>query len=316
MRPVRPILLAALAALLSTAAQVGALRSPGFRAAAGSVANTGQADVVERGTLRLHYVQKPIGYERYELARAGAGLRLSSEFDFTDRGGRVQLAATLQTQPDLTPIAFKAAGKSYRFVNVDSEVTVEGGEAIVRADGGRARVPLPPPFFTVDGYAPFAVQMLLLRYWKQHGRPRTLRTVPGLPVNDVIVEARGQDRFRVGANTITLDRFAIDGVVWGRETLWLDDRGSLAAAITRAGGLGFEAVREDLEPALVAFVERATRDRIGDLERVTQQMPPLKSGTYALAGATVIDGTERPPIADAIVVVRDGPSPMSDRAAR
>ena len=28
-----------------------------------------ERDRTERGTLRLHYVQKPIGYERYELVR-------------------------------------------------------------------------------------------------------------------------------------------------------------------------------------------------------------------------------------------------------
>ena len=55
---------------------------------------------------------------------------------------------------------------------------------------------------------------------------------------------------------------AVDGVVWGRETLWLDERGSIAAAITRAGGLSFEAVREDLEPALAGFV--AARDARSD----------------------------------------------------
>jgi len=29
----------------------------------------GQTPAVERGTLRLHYVQKPIDHERYDLAR-------------------------------------------------------------------------------------------------------------------------------------------------------------------------------------------------------------------------------------------------------
>ena len=74
---------------------------------------------IERGTLRLHYVQKPIGYERYEVApdgdvsRRSAGganadlLKLTADFDFTDRGGRVQLAATLRDQgrlhADLVP---------------------------------------------------------------------------------------------------------------------------------------------------------------------------------------------------------------------
>src|SRR5256885_1743490 len=110
MRSVRLILLAAIAALLSTDAHVGPRRSLTLSAAAAAPANAGQADVVERGTLRLHYVQKPIGYERYEVTRDGAGLRLSSQFDFTDRGAPVHLAATLQTRADVTPISFKATG--------------------------------------------------------------------------------------------------------------------------------------------------------------------------------------------------------------
>src|SRR6185369_9813821 len=95
-------------------------------------------------------------------------------------------------------------------------------------------------------------------------------------------------------------------VVWGRETVWLDERGGLAAAITRAGGLSFEAVREDLEPALVGFVQRATRDRIADLEAITRHTALLKSGTYAMVGATVVDGTGGPAIPDGVIVVRDG----------
>ena len=264
------------------------------------------ADSVERSTLRLHYVQKPIGYERYEIVRDGDALQLSSDFDFTDRGGRVQLTATLRTRRDFTPILFKAAGKSYRFVNVDSEVRIEGASAVVRADGTETRVAVPEPFFTVDGYAPFGAQMLLLRYWKQRGQPRVLRTVPGLPANDVMVESRGREAIRLGSQAVMLDRYVVDGVVWGRETLWLDERGSLAAAITRAGGLSFEAVREDLEPALVAFVQRATADRIGDLEAITRRTQLLRSGTYAMIGGTVIDGTGRPPIADAVVLIQDG----------
>src|SRR5579872_515540 len=84
---------------------------------------------IERGVLRLHYVQKPIGYERYEIGRDGDALLLTSDFDFTDRGGRVQLASTLRTKADFTPIHFTAKGKSYRFVNVDSDVTIDGDTA-------------------------------------------------------------------------------------------------------------------------------------------------------------------------------------------
>jgi imidazolonepropionase-like amidohydrolase len=266
----------------------------------------GAPPAIEQGTLRLHYVQKPIGIERYRIAQDGGALQLSADFDFTDRGGRVQLSATLRTKSDFTPLRYTATGKSYRFVNVDSDVTVNGTSATVHADGADRRVALPPLFFTVDGYAPFAAQMLMLRYWRQHGQPRVLTTIPGLPTNDVIIESRGRDSIRVAGTAVGLDRFAVDGVVWGRETLWLDANGSLAAAITRAGGLSFEAVREDLEPALVELVTLGARDRMADLEAITTANPPLRSGTYALVGGRVVDGTGRDPIPDAVVVVRDG----------
>ncbi|HEV3139309.1 MAG TPA: amidohydrolase family protein [Vicinamibacterales bacterium] len=271
-----------------------------------TVLGAGAQTPVERGVLRLHYVQKEIGVERYDIARAGDGFTLTSDFDFTDRGGRIQLASTLKTRDDLTPIRFTAKGRSYRYVNVDSDVAVDGGHAMVRADGKEQRVDLPPVFYTVDGYAPLSAQMLLLRYWSRHGRPHTMPTVPGLPTNDVAIELRGREAMRVGSRVVALDRYSIDGVVWGRETVWLDESGSLAAAITRAGGLGFEAVRDDLEPLLVPFVERATRDRVRDLETIASQNQPLRSGTYAMVGGTLVDGTGRAPIAESVVLVRDG----------
>ena len=263
---------------------------------------------VEHGTLRLHYVQKPIGYERYDISHDGDAIQMTSDFDFTDRGGNVHLNASLRTKPDFTPIHFTAKGKSYRFVNVDSDVAVDGAAAIatVRADGAEMKVPLPAPFYTVDGYAPFAAQMLMLRYWKTHGQPRIIQSIPGSPTNEVIVESRGHEAIRIGSKTVRLERFVIDGVVWGRETLWLDDDGSLAAAITRAGGLSFEAVREDLESALVSFVQRGTTDRLGDLEAITARTPPLRTGAYAMVGGTIVDGTGRPAIDDGVIVVRDG----------
>ncbi|HZR26991.1 MAG TPA: amidohydrolase family protein [Vicinamibacterales bacterium] len=264
------------------------------------------APATEHATIRLHYLQKPIGTERYDITTDANGLQLTSDFDFTDRGGRVQLTASLHTAPDLTPTAFSAKGKSYRFVNVDSTITIANGTADVNADGQERRVPIAEPFFTVDGYAPFSVQMLLVRYWKAHGQPKIIHTVPGLPTNDVVIEQRGREVLRVGSKTVMLDRFAIDGVVWGRESLWLDESGGFAAAITRAGGLSFEGVREDLAENLGTFVQRGTRDRISDLQGITAHVPPLRSGAYAMTGATLIDGTGAAPIADATILVRDG----------
>src|SRR5581483_4635590 len=65
----------------------------------------------EHGTLTLHYVQKPIGSEHYTVTREGGGVQLTSDIDFTDRGGRVQLESSLKMGSDLRPQAFRAKGK-------------------------------------------------------------------------------------------------------------------------------------------------------------------------------------------------------------
>jgi len=262
-------------------------------------------ELVEEGTLRLYYLKHPLGYERYSLARDGDELLLTSDFDFTDRGGRVQLAASLRMAGDLTPRQFEAKGKSYRFVNVDSEVTLEKGSASVRVRGETNRVSIPERVFTIDGYAPFSVQMMLVRYWNGHGRPEVLATLPGEPLNEVRIENRGRDEMRVGERVVVLDRYTVEGVVWGRETLWLTEGGAFAAAVTRAGGLSFEGVREDLTEALPTLAARAAKEAVDDLGRISRGLEPLASGSFALVGATVVDGTKGA-IPDATVLVRRG----------
>jgi imidazolonepropionase-like amidohydrolase len=268
-------------------------------------------DSVERGTIRLHLLQHAIGVERYEIARDGDGLLLTSASNFTDRGGRVQLEATLAMTSDLTPRRFRVEGRSYRYVNVDSEVVLDGRSASVRTRDEISHAVVPDRSFTIDGYAPFAVQMMLIRYWSAHGRPEVLRTLPGDPWNEIRIERRGRDEVHIrdvngGAGNIALDRYTVQGVAWGRGTVWLDEQGAFAAAITRAGGLSFEGVREDLASALTTFVETATRDGIADLAGIAHSVRPLHSGSFALAGATLVDATGRAPIPDAVVIIRDG----------
>jgi imidazolonepropionase-like amidohydrolase len=65
-------------------------------------------------------------------------------------------------------------------------------------------------------------------------------------------------------------------------------------------------VREDLEPALVQFVELATRDRLRDLAAITQSVPVVHDGDYALTGGTIVDATGGAPISDGVVLIRNG----------
>src|SRR5262245_8212103 len=74
----------------------------------------GPGQVIETGKITLHMMQNPIGEERYELKRDASGLRLDAQFEYTDRGTKIPMTASLQMKSDLTPESFRISGKSYR----------------------------------------------------------------------------------------------------------------------------------------------------------------------------------------------------------
>ena len=74
---------------------------------------------IESGTFRLHKFEQPIGQETYTITRAGDSLVIDSKFEFTDRGSKVPLTATLKTRQDLTPESFNIKGSISRFSAVD-----------------------------------------------------------------------------------------------------------------------------------------------------------------------------------------------------
>ena len=105
------------------------------------------------------------------------------------------------------------------------------------------------PFFTIAGYAPATMQMLMVRYWATHGSPAQLATFPS---GSVKIEPRGQDTIHItgkdGARDEKLDRYTVEGLIWGRETLWFDAKRNLVADITTDAEFDhFEAIREGYE---------------------------------------------------------------------
>jgi imidazolonepropionase-like amidohydrolase len=261
----------------------------------------------EATILQVSLIERPIGTERSELQSTGQAHVLTSALDLTERGGRLQLDASLHLSSDLTPTRFTAKGRTYRFVPVDIDIEIADGRATGRHAGAPVDVTLPGTFFTALGYAPLAGRALLIRYWERHGRPVPLAVVPGVAsVRDVRIEARGVDTIRVGARDVRLRRFTVDGVVWGRETVWLDDRDRLAAIVTRIHILPLEAVRDDLVAGRSALLAIAARDAATDLARFAEAQRPVADGSFALARATIVDGTGAPPIEDGTIVVRAG----------
>ena len=271
-------------------------------AVAAGVALHAQAPPSE--TILVSLIDRPVGRETMSSKTADGLTTYASELDLTERGGRLQVSSTLTLGADLTPVDFTVKGKSYRFVNVDAAVKVAGGMATVTNLGETKTFEAPRRFFTAQSYAPLSARALLIRYWERNGRPATLTVLPG--PRDVRITLRGTDPIVIGGRVHTLRRFDVDGVIWGRETVWLDEEDRFAAIVSRIHILPIEAVRDDLAHEVPILQSWSTGDRVRDLAQYLEDVPAVAERSFALAGARLIDGTGRPPIEDAVIVVSDG----------
>ena len=278
-------------------------------AEAQQTASSESSAIVEQGKFTLHKFEQPIGEETYEIRRDGDSVAAKIDFKFTDRGSAVPLTTTFRGAQDLTPQAFEIKGRTARSVEIDEAVNIDGGKMHFRTRDKQSDSALPAtPFFTIAGYAPATMQMLMVRYWATHGSPAQLST---LPSGTVKVEPRGQDTIHIttkdGAKDEKLDRYTVEGLIWGRETLWFDASRKLVAEVsTDAEFDHFEAIRDGYESALVDFVGRAGADGMSALAEISKGISGSRAPTLAIVGGTLIDGTGAAAVPDAAVVVHNG----------
>jgi imidazolonepropionase-like amidohydrolase len=277
--------------------------------AAQQVGDAQAANVVEQGKFTLHKFEQVLGEETYTISRDGESLAVKVDFKFVDRGSPVPLAVSFRSANDLTPQRFEIKGRTARPITIDEAVTIELGKARLRSRDKESDETLSSgPFFTIAGYAPATMQMLMVRYWATHGSPAQLAT---LPSGVVKIEPRGQDAIHVsskdGAKDEKLDRFTVEGLIWGRETLWFDAQKNLVAEVsTDAEFDHFEAIRDGYESALGDFVGRAGTDGMSALAEISKRISGSRDAVLAVVGGTLIDGTGKAAVPDAAVLIRNG----------
>ncbi|MGZ4866267.1 MAG: amidohydrolase family protein [Candidatus Angelobacter sp.] len=255
-----------------------------------------QTAALEQGAFNLHKFEQLIGRETYTLAHASSDVVLKSDFKFTDRGSEVPLTATLTMEKDLTPRDFQIKGKISRFSSIED--TVNGHSA------GQITIPPRENFFDIQGYAPVSVQMMLVRYWHTHGSPKTLKT---LPRGEVEIQDQGTEAFTIGRRKVQLHKLSVRGLIWGMESLWLDSQDHLIALVSVDAEMDhFEAVADGYEDGLAAFVTGAARDGMANLAKVAAGFTAQPESVIAIVGGRLIDGTGKPAVENAVVVLRDG----------
>lgn len=234
----------------------------------------GRSAILETGSFVSHMLLHAIGQESYVLSRTrSGGLVLRDQSQYSDRGRSSVATAELRLGADLRPLAYESQ----------------------RANGKES--------FSY----PAAVQMMLVRWWLAHGQPADL-AAPGAAAAAPPIQIRreGGNTLQVNGRAIPLERFTLGGAVYGREVLWLDARGHLAALMTFGGGLPWEYIATEYEPQLPQLFQWGVAQELSDLDALDRAVPAEAEGTFALVGATLIDGTGAAPVPDAAVVVRDG----------
>ncbi len=256
---------------------------------------------VEQGKFILHKFAQPIGLETWEITRDAGGYQLSDKFEFKDRGTPVPLTMQFAYDNLGAPQSFRIKGKNSRLSEIDQSVVVSDKTVRMRVDGVDQSLDKPKAFFPIAGYAPTAQQLMLMRYWLKNGMPASLRT---LPSGTVHITKRGQDRFTLNGKPVVLDRYLVNGLIWGRETIWLDQARNLVALVSIDAEFDhFESIRDGYQSLLSSFLTKAGEDELASMKEFAGKARSDASKTLALVGGTLIDATGKPAIPDAAVVI-------------
>ena len=256
----------------------------------------------DTATFLLHKFAQNIGKEKYTLTTSKDAITYNIDFKFVDRGGAVPLKAVLQIKPDLQPISFAEKGKNCRFCVINDTVIIHGNQAHVRM-GDSVFEKESSNAFTVAGYAPGTVQMVMLQYWKKHDRPKKLNI---LPTGSVEIKMNGYDTLSFDNKKLILERYSVGGLIWGNELVWTDKQGQLYCLITNdAEADKLEMMLEPYESLLPELIKRAATYSM-QLFAASAKQSAIHPKIIAITGGTVVDVVNKKEIPNSIVLVENG----------
>ena len=275
--------------------------------------------VVEHGTYSIHLLLHAIGTEEYTVTQTSPDKPdnqvMTTTSTTADRGTKRTTSSTLTMGPMFTPVTLQRATGVAGAGDNAPLLEVKGASVTMREAGVTRTVSKPAVAFVASGPMPAAMQMMMMRYWKGHGQPARLPVIgrsdnagdkasdKALPVEIRLV---GHDAFAAKGQIIRLTRYTVANLIFGREVLWMNDTGRLAALMTFAGGLPQEEILDEYEPATSEIVRSGVRQEVLDLADLDHKVLPETTGAFAIVGARLIDGTGSPAIENSTVVVRDG----------
>ena len=163
---------------------------------------TSHGGLTEQGKFRFYETKQIRGEKTYQITQSPNGelnVQTNTDLPFAEQEKKPLVTATLRTTKDFTPETFAVEGPTLLEIEEDTSITVQDTTAMVQDRGRHTSVNAPRNFFTMSGYLPVTVEMMLVRYWLTHGRPAS---IPLLPVGEAFVEFRGRDSLTLAGKAI------------------------------------------------------------------------------------------------------------------
>jgi imidazolonepropionase-like amidohydrolase len=272
--------------------------------------------MIEEGRYSVHLLLHTIGTESYTVTETAPGRQVMTTTSTTsDRGMKRTSSTKLEMGPLFAPVVLEqrslgssgASGSSGGSAEDVSLTEVTGGSVAIQERGVSRTMRRPAVAFVGFSTMPASLQMMMMRYWRAHHQPARLPIMraseKALPLEIKLV---GHDSFSVQGRMVRLTRYTVANLMFGREIVWMNDNGRLAALMTFAGGLPLEEIREGYEPVEAALEHSGVQQEMLDLDDLDRKVPAEAAGAFAIVGARLIDGTGSPEVENSVVVVRDG----------
>jgi imidazolonepropionase-like amidohydrolase len=270
--------------------------------------------MVEEGRYSVHLLLHTIGTETYTVTQTAPGRQVMTTTSTTsDRGMKRTSSTKLEMGPLFAPVVLEqrsSSGSSGPSGGSGEDVSlteVKGSSVSILERGVGRTMRRPPVAFVGFGTMPASVQMMMMRYWRVHHQPARLPILraseKALPLEIKLV---GHDSFSVKGQMVRLTRYTVANLMFGREIVWMNDSGRLAALMTFAGGLPQEEILEGYEPVEAGLEHSGVQQEMLDLDDLDRKVPPEAAKAFAIVGARLIDGTGSPAVENSVVMVRDG----------
>src|SRR5690242_8092779 len=133
--------------------------------------------VIESGKFQFYETKQIRGEETYQVNQSADGelvLQAKTDMPFAEQDKKPLVNVTLRTTKDFTPESFAIKGPTLLEIEEDTSITVQENTASVQDRGQNNSTRVPRNFFTMSGYVPVSVEMMLVRYWLAHGQPASI----------------------------------------------------------------------------------------------------------------------------------------------